>query len=164
MPARSDAIPRLRGSRLCEISGVLRQTRDKWAARGLLRAADDYDEFDLVELVVLNLLFSSLKKSHVPIAWRQVQPKLRDLLPSPVLTLVWDPQNRKAEFAFEAETIVALVNHGRPVHVIDLGPPVFRAREAFRRDTDARRAQPTADQLLAPRTVKLRENTPETPA
>lgn len=137
MPTRTDTTPRLSGSRLCEISGVLRQTRDKWAGRGLVRAADHYDELDIVELVVLKSLFDSLKKSHVRIAWSQVRAELRGLVPGPTLSLVWDPQHRVAKLAFDDATIVTLVRHGRPVHVLDLGPSVKRARDAFRREVSA---------------------------
>jgi hypothetical protein len=137
MPVRPDDAPRLRGSRLCEITGVIRQTRDKWAQRGLLRSADDYDQFDLVELAVLKLLFDSLKKSHVTIAWARVRPNLREVMPGPQLTLVWDPQRRSAELSFDADEIVALARHGRPVHVLDLGSAVEWAREAFRREVEA---------------------------
>jgi hypothetical protein len=136
MPSAPDDVPRLRGSRLCEITGVIRQTRDKWAAQGLLREAESYDELDLVEVVILDALLGALKKSHAKIAWGIIRPKLRAVMPGPSLVVVWDPQTRSAELALDDATIVSLVRHGRAVHVVDLGAPVQQAREAFRREVE----------------------------
>lgn len=51
----------------------------------------------------LRVLFDKVKKSHVQVIWRDVQPKLRELMPGPALTLVWDPQTRSAELALDRE-------------------------------------------------------------
>lgn len=137
MPKGPDSGQRLSGSRLCEISGVNRQTRDKWARDGLLRKGDEYDEFDLVEVVVLHLLLDKLRKKDAKVAWARVRPQLRGLLPGPKLTLVWDGQCRTADLVIDDDAIVSLVRHGRPVQVVDLGTEVRRARDAFRRDIGA---------------------------
>ena len=148
MPRRSDASARISASRLCEISGVLRQTRDKWAQRGLLRSGEDYDELDLVELVVLNLLFATLRKSHVPIAWDHIRPSLREAVPREGMTLVWDPQRRSAAVAFDADAIVSLARQGRPVWVLELGDVVERARDAYRREVRAHTASKRGSRSL----------------
>ena len=106
----------------------------------MLRKAAEYDEFDLVETVVLKLLLDALPKRHAKVAWPGVRPVLRDVVPGPELTLVWDAERRSAELAFGGEAIVSLVRHGRPVQVLDVGSAVTRAREAFRRDVEATRA------------------------
>jgi hypothetical protein len=134
MPAQPDDAARLNGSRLCEIAGVIRQTRDKWASQGLLRAADGYEEIDVIEVVILNALLTSLKKGHAKVAWVQVRPKLRDVMPGPGLAVVWDHQRRNAELVLDDSTIGSSVRHGRPVQVVDVGSAVLHAREAFRRD------------------------------
>jgi hypothetical protein len=137
MPSRPDDAKRISGSRLCEITGVNRQTRDKWASDGLLRKADDYDQLDLIEVVVLKLLLETLRKKHARIAWARIRPKLREVMATPRLTLVWDAERRLAELAFDPESIVALVKHGRSVQVLDLGGSVEDARAAFRREVEA---------------------------
>lgn len=144
MPDRSDTSVRLPGSRLCEISGVNRQTRDKWARDGLLRKGDDYDQLDLVELVILKLLLETLRKKEAKLAWAGIRPHLRNLMPGPQLTLVWDPQRRAAKLALTDEEIVPLVRHGRPVQVLDLGTAVDDARAAFRREVEALAVQAEA--------------------
>ena len=129
---------------MCEISGVNRQTRDKWARDGLLRKADSYDQLDLIEVVVLKLLLATLRKKEAKLAWLQVGPKLRELMPGPQLTLVWDGQRRAAELGLTADEIVPLVRHGRPVQVIDIGTPIEHAREAYRRELEVLTAQAEA--------------------
>jgi hypothetical protein len=141
MPQRPDKTPRLSGSRICEISGVNRQTRDKWVRDGLLRKSESYDQLDLIELVVLNLLLATLRKKEAKLAWIRIRPQLRDVMPSSSLTLVWDGQRRNAELALANDDIVACVRHGRPVHVIDVGTPIEQAREAFRREMEVLGAQ-----------------------
>jgi hypothetical protein len=123
---------------------VNRQTRDKWAKAGLLHKGQDYDQVDLVEVVVLKLLLETLPKKHAKLAWTRIRAQLRDLMPGPQLTLVWDPQRSSAELVFEAEAIVSLVRHGRPVQVVDLGSEVERVRGAFHREAEATAAQNAA--------------------
>ena len=121
---------------MCEIGGVNRQTRDKWADEGLLGKRDDYDQLDLLELVVLKLLLGTLRKKDAKIAWSTIRPKLRELMPGQSLTLVWDAQRRTAELALAHEEIAPLVLHGRPVQVVNLGTAIHEARSAFRRELD----------------------------
>src|SRR5438552_2532586 len=97
MPGRSDTTPRLTGSRLCEITGVNRQTRDTWSHAGLLRKGDGYDEFDLGEAVVLKLLLETLRKKDAKIAWLSIRPRLKQVLPGRRLMMVWDATRRSAE-------------------------------------------------------------------
>jgi hypothetical protein len=118
--------------------GVIRQTRDKWADEGLLRRRDEYDQYDLIELVILSLLLQTLRKRDAKLAWRSVRPQLRDVIAGPHLMLVWDVQQRSAGLALTPEDVVALVSHGRPVQVLDVGRLVEEAREAFRREADRR--------------------------
>jgi hypothetical protein len=125
----------LSGARLSEVVGVLRQTRDAWAARGLLRRRDRYELFDLVELAVLSELSKFLRKHDVPVAWAQVRPALKTVVATPSLALVWDSQERRATLTFEDNEIMALVRHGRPIQVIDLGARIASARGAFDRET-----------------------------
>jgi hypothetical protein len=102
--------------------------------------------------VVLKLLLETLRKKDAKLAWTSVRPQLRDLMPGPQLTFVWDPQRRAAELALEPEAIVPLVRHGRPVQVLDLGSEVERARDAFRREVEAVAIQEAARQAQrAPR-------------
>jgi hypothetical protein len=161
MPARADdmsSAPRLTGSRLCEISGINRQTRDKWAAEGLLRKADDYDQLDLVETVALGLLLATLRKKHARVAWLAIRPELKSVMPGPQLTMVWDAERRSADLAFDAKTIAKLVRHGRPVQVIDLGTAIERAREAYRRDREAAAGvDPPLARLRAPAKGRTRK-------
>jgi hypothetical protein len=167
MPIHPDDQPRLSGTRICEITGVNRQTRDKWASDGLVRKSDYYDQLDLVELVVLNLLLHTLRKKHAKIAWIRVRAKLKDLLPGPQLTLVWDAERRTADLAFDRDEIVELVRIGRPVQVIDLGGAIERAREAFRRDAEAASAiaesARAADRSAAPHPSRSAGSPPGNP-
>jgi hypothetical protein len=151
MARRADDERSITRSRVCEIGGVNRQTRDKWAARGLLLNRDRCGELDLVELVVLSTINRTIRKGHVPIAWNQVRAKLREGLPTSGLTLVWDVQARKAEFARDERAIVDLVRHGRPVHVIDLAAPIDAARRAFRNEL-------AASQVGQPEQVRSRQS------
>jgi hypothetical protein len=147
MAPRSDTARGLRPARICEFAGVIRQTRDKWVDRGLLSARVDCGELDVVELVALKTLYASVRKSHVPIAWTQVQPKLRETIPATGFVLVWDVQARRASFAHDATQVFQLVTHGRPVQVVDLATPIDLARKAFRNEVDAGRS----DRLRPPR-------------
>jgi hypothetical protein len=156
MPKRPDAASRISAARLSELCGVNRQTRDKWISKGLLQQSEGCDQFDLVELVVLNLLFGTVKKSHVGVIWREVQPKLRELMPGPRLALVWDPQTRAANLALDDATIAGLVRHGRPVHVLDLGGPIELARAAFKREVGAMRPLQPARRFDARRAASRR--------
>jgi hypothetical protein len=115
---------------------VIRQSRDRWVERGLLRRSDDYDEFDLLELVVLKLLFDTLRKSHVELAWSRVRPSLREVIPGSHLTLVWDIQHRSAELSLDDATLSRLVRHGRLVQALDIGKAIDEARRAFRREIE----------------------------
>ena len=144
MSTSPDKTARLSGSRICEISGVNRQTRDRWVDHGLLRKSDSYDQLDLIEVVVLKLLLSTLRKKEAKLAWMRVRPQLRELMPGPQLTLVWDGQRRAAELALTDDQVVALIRHGRPVQVVDLGTPIEQGREAFRRELEIVAAQAEA--------------------
>jgi hypothetical protein len=151
MPEKPDDARRVSGSRLCEICGVVRQTRDRWADQGLLRRADGYGELDLVEVAVLNLLYRTIRKMHVEVAWASVRPSLRSVVPGTQLTLVWDPQRRSAELALDDEAIARLVRHGRPTQVLDIGAAIDQARTAFRREVS--RARPVEPHLAQARGV-----------
>jgi hypothetical protein len=125
---------RVAGSRLCELCGINRQTRDKWADGGLLRKRAAYEQLDLIEAVVLKLLLATLRKNEAKVAWMQLRPQLRSVVAGGDLTLVRDGQRRAADLALTAEDVLSLVRHGRPVQVLHLGPVVEDARAAFRRE------------------------------
>jgi hypothetical protein len=142
----------LRPIRICEMAGVSRQTRQKWVDRQLLAQRSECGELELIELVVLRALYASIRKSHVPIAWGHVQPRLRDAIPAESVTVVWDMQTRVAVLASEESDVFALVAHGRPVQVLDLGTEIALARQAFRNEVDTQRAtRRTSSRTAAPR-------------
>jgi hypothetical protein len=142
MVHRPDVTRAISRSRLCEIGGVNRQTRDKWVARGLLPDNAPCGELDLIALVVLNALYGTIKKGHVPIAWRQIESDLRQSVPAGGLKLVWDIQARKAALASDDASVVELVRHGGPVHVIDLAERIDAVRTAFRNELSAGPSHP----------------------
>jgi hypothetical protein len=137
MPRPTDGAKNLPPSRLCDIAGVARQTREKWVARGLLRDAPHCDQVDLVELVVLRQLFNVIRKSHVPVVWSAIREELRKNLPGQALTVVWDHQRRMAHLSFDDSSIVQLARHGRPVQLILIGTIVTESRDAYRRELAA---------------------------
>jgi hypothetical protein len=119
---------------LCEIAGVHRPTRRKWASRGLLeQRRGGYTELDAVELAVLATLTGALAGADALIAWNELRDQLKALVPPPVLDVVFDTQYKRAALAVQPEDIPKLVRHGRPVRVIPIGETVANVREAFRR-------------------------------
>jgi hypothetical protein len=109
-----------------------------------VRSDESYDELDVVEVVVLNILLSTLRKKHVRAAWQDVRPRLRTALPGAHLWVVWDPQRLEAELASDDAGVARLVRHGRPVQVIDVAPAVEEARGAFRREITRSSSMETA--------------------
>ncbi len=137
MAEHSDDFPGLRASRLCAITGVRPQTRDDWVRRGLLDAAPQYRELDVIEQAVLKGILNRLPKSHIPLFWFSLRKELRAVVPSPRLTLVWDPEIRVATIARDTEQLVDAVRHGRPVYAVPLGELIVNARSAYRREVEA---------------------------
>ena len=91
-------------------------------------------ELDLIETVVLKMLYQIVRKSHVRMVWAQVQPSLRRRLPSAGLTVIWDPERRDAVLAVSDREIVEASRHGRVVQVIPLDHAIATAREAFHKE------------------------------
>jgi hypothetical protein len=137
MAPTPDAPRSIRPSRVCEICGVLRQTRQKWIDRGLLQERSACGEIDLMETVVLRILFATIRKSHVRIAWQQIQHRLRETIPNQGLTIIWDVERREATLVTADASVIGAVRHGRPVQVIPLDEPIAAAREAFRKEIAA---------------------------
>ena len=135
-----DSEPRsfgLSANRLCAMTGVRYQTRDRWAKRGLLRKAPPYGELDLIEQLVLKALLATIPKSHVDLVWYQVRGDLRGIAGNNRAALVWDSELRQAKVSRSDAALSNLVRHGRPVYVLPLGEIVSQARAAYRAEARA---------------------------
>jgi hypothetical protein len=130
---------RLSANRICDLTGVNRQTRADWADRQLLRSAKDYGERDVMEQLVLNELLAKLKKSDVPAMWSEVQRHLRGSVVGADVVLVWDPGARRVQITAETTELRHAVCHGRAVHVLPLGELVAEARRLYRHEVEARK-------------------------
>jgi hypothetical protein len=123
--------------RLCALTGVAPQTRQEWADRGLLARKKRYGQLDLVEQSVLAIVLRTIPKGEVAVAWEQVRPELRSLVPTPDLVLVWDPKDRRATLVRGDVAVARSVLLGRPVYAIAIGDDLVRAREAFQAEVRA---------------------------
>jgi hypothetical protein len=127
----------LSANRLCAMTGVRYQTRDRWAKRGLLRKAPPYGELDLIEQLVLKALLATIPKSHVDLVWHEVRGDLTGIAGNHRAALVWDFEIRQAKVSRSDATLSDLVRHGRPVYVLALGEIASQARAAYRAEARA---------------------------
>jgi hypothetical protein len=127
----------LSANRLCAMTGVRYQTRDRWAQRGLLRKAPSYGELDLIEQLVLKALLATIPKSHVNLVWDQVRGALPGIAGNDRAALVWDSELRQAKVSRSDAALSNLVRHGRPVYVLALGEIASQGRAAYRAEARA---------------------------
>jgi hypothetical protein len=132
MAKRPDTRSRLTASRVCALTGVRPQTRETWARRGLLRTADRYGEFDVIEQTIVKALLGTLPKSQVDHVWQEARPQLRELLVGTQLSLVWDPELLTVTVTKTESELCAAVRHGRSVHVVALDELIAKARRLYR--------------------------------
>jgi hypothetical protein len=151
----------LSANRLCAMTGVRYQTRDRWAQRGLLRKAPSYGELDLIEQLVLKALLATIPKSHVDLVWDQVRGALRGIAGNNRAALVWDSELRQAKVSRSDAALSTLVRHGRPVYVLPLGEIASQARAAYRAEA---RAAKRAAQAHAHAANPDRTKRPDKPA
>ncbi len=134
MARRPDGSATISEERLCEIAGVNRTTRRKWAKRGLLRARKTgYEESDAVELAVLNRLTALLGPSDGPLAWKQTRPEIAKQRSSAQVDLIFDQQYKEALLTTRVGSIGTRLRHGRPVRVINLSDVISEIRQVFKR-------------------------------
>jgi hypothetical protein len=134
MARRSDGPPTISEERLCEIAGVNRTTRRKWAKRGLLRARKSgYEESDAVELSILNRLSTTLGPFDAAVAWRQIRDEVGNQEGSAKIDLVFDTQYKHALLTTGLARLGPKLRHGRPVRVISLNDAIEEIRQAFER-------------------------------
>jgi hypothetical protein len=114
--------------------------------RGLLRRADAYGQLDVIEQAVVKALLAALPKSHVTLVWHEIRPELRNFVADADVSLVWDPQPRRAVVTRTATDLQAEVRHGRPIYVLPLGHLVIQAREAYRAEMRAAKREASRDE------------------
>jgi hypothetical protein len=121
-------------ARLCEIVGVDRSTRRKWAKRELLRVRKTYEERDAVELCVLARLTAVLGPTDAPIVWVQIRDDLMSA-DDQNLDIVVDAQYKGAFLTTDLGSSAERLRHERPVRVLSLERQLREIREAFARLT-----------------------------
>jgi hypothetical protein len=126
---------RLSESKVCEIVGVSQQQRQALVKRGLLQAAPPggCGLIDALELAAIDVLGSTLSASAVALAWKQLQPELREGIAGPRLELVFDLELGSAAVVRTDAELAAAVLSGRAVKAVELGPRLQEVGDAYRR-------------------------------
>ncbi|MDQ2983078.1 MAG: hypothetical protein M3R70_03995 [Actinomycetota bacterium] len=130
---------RLSELKLCEIVGVSQPYRQSLVKRKMLEPAPQSgcSPNDAVELAILERLGHHLSPSEVAVAWKQLRPRIRELVPKGRLDLVFSRELGGAELARDDASLRTAVIGGRPVRVLELGPRLQEVLDAFRRWAEA---------------------------
>lgn len=130
MPTSSDSNT-LPASTVCDLAGVLRQTRDKWVKRKILASGSRLTVDDLVELAVFSLLSSQIGFEDARRAWLDVRSELAASIHEGRCILIVDLQRKRGELAVEQETALGSLAHGRPLRMYNLRKPVSQLQDDF---------------------------------
>jgi hypothetical protein len=127
--------------KLCELVGVSQQYRQSLVQRGLLARAgrSGCTATDAVELATIERLGHHLRPGEVAVAWKDLRPQMRTIVPKGRLDVVFDSQLGSAAIVRDDATLRQAVVSGRPVLVVELGPRLQEVLDAFRRWSDAPR-------------------------
>jgi hypothetical protein len=125
----------LTAEELCDICGVTPNQRQDWAAAGDLRRRRGFEERDVVELAALARLREAAGPKRARAAWSHLRGALLEaLLTSPRdLWVVIEAQGvKRHSMTTSSRELARTVEHGRPVHVVEIRRSVDAARRAFR--------------------------------
>jgi hypothetical protein len=134
----ADSSDGLSAACVCSLTGVRPQTRDAWAARGLVRSRPKYGLLDVVEVAVVRELLTHLPNGQVQIAWDQVRDHVRGFHGDRPVSLVWDPQRRSAALVTSDQELAQQVRTGRPMYVLPLETVMREAADAYRMEIASR--------------------------
>lgn len=139
MAKRTDAASRLSELKLCELVGVSQQQRQSLVRRNMLDAGrrEGCTATDAVELATIERLAHHLSPSELAVAWKQLRPLIRELLPRGRLDVVFDRELGCAKMVRDDAELREAVLGGRPVRVIELGPRLQEVLDGFRRWAEA---------------------------
>lgn len=140
----ADALPRVSELKLCELVGVSQQHRQSLVRRNMLDrpAKAGCTATDAVELATIERLARHLTPSELAVAWKELRPQIRDIVPKGRLDVVFDRELGSTEVVRDDGSLRAAVISGRTVRVIELGPRLQEVLDGFRRWADL--AAPTA--------------------
>ncbi len=135
MAKRVDDGLRLSELKLCEIVGVSQPHRQSLVKRKMLDPPSPRGcgASDAVELATLERLGRHLSPSEVAVAWKELRPRLRELVPKGRFDVVFSRELGGVEIVRDDATLRAAVIGGGPVQVIELGPRLQEVLDAFRR-------------------------------
>lgn len=119
-------------SKLCDIAGISRGTRARWAEAELLSKGAQLGELDLIEAVVFGRLVKELGVDDARIAWPDIRPQLR-ALGSGQLDVVYDLQDHRAHLTRTADEVYEVSSTGRLLRILPMQERLDAAREAARR-------------------------------
>src|SRR5437867_13150629 len=123
MGRRVDDRRRLSELKLCEIVGVSQPYRQSLVKRKMLEPPPQSgcSANDAVELATLERLGHHLSPSEVAVAWKQLRPRLRELVPKGRLDVVFSRELGAVEIARDNASLRTAVTGGKPVQVLELG-------------------------------------------
>ena len=134
MARSTDAPRRLSELRLCELVGVSQPYRQSLVKRKMLEPPKaGCTAADAVELATIERLARHLTPSELTVAWKELRPRLRDMVPKGRVDVVFDRELGSTEIVRDDAGLRAAVISGRVVRVIELGPRVQEVLDGFRR-------------------------------
>ena len=135
MTGRTDDALRLSELKLCELVGVSQQHRQSLVKRKMLTAAGNVGctATDAVELATLERLSHHLSPSELAVAWKELRPRMREIVPKGRVDIVFDRELGSAEIARDDAAVRQAAISGRPVQVVELGARLQEVLDAFRR-------------------------------
>lgn len=135
MAKGTDERGKLSELKLCELVGVTQQHRQSLVRRGMLEMAPPVgcSQTDAIELATLNALARHLSPSELAVAWSELRPQLRAVVPKGRLDVVFDRELGSTEIVRDDQTLRRAVISGRSMRVVELGPRLQEVLDAFRR-------------------------------
>ena len=139
MTTGTDALRRLSELRLCELVGVSQPYRQSLVKRKILDPPPKAGctATDAVELATIERLARHLTPSELAVAWKELRPLMRDMVPKGRFDVVFDRELGLAVIVRDDAALRAAVITGRVVRVIELGPRLQEVLDGFRRWAEA---------------------------
>lgn len=126
---------KLSETQICELAGVSRQRREGWVDRELLREtpAGGCELTDALAVAQLGALIAALGPTDGVAAWQQVIEEFEDCAIGETVDVLFDLQRKHAMVVGKREMLGELIDHGRPVRLVPLGPLRAEVAAAFDR-------------------------------
>ena len=142
----------LTAEELCDICGVTPNKRQAWSRDGELRQRRGFEELDAVELTTYAALREIAGPSRAKAAWADLRGELARLLldtPRDVWIVVEAKGVMRHRLVVRTRDLARAIEHGRPVHVLQLRPLVDAARAAYREVAGRKRTARTAGSVTS---------------